>query len=136
MDFEWKLEVVVVPVSDIDRAKHFYAEQVGFAVDVDTRIGEHGRVVQLTPPGSACSISFVHGLGDQQMAPGSLKGLQLVVDNIERARAHLVERGVEASPIRHVENGVWADGPGGAWNTFLFFSDPDGNAWSVQERPG
>ena len=132
---DWKLEVVVVPVSDVDRAKQFYAEQVGFAVDVDTRIGEHGRVVQLTPPGSACSISFVTGLGDQGMASGSIKGLQLVVDNIEAARAHLIERGVEASPIRHVDDGKWVDGPGGPWNTFLFFSDPDGNAWTVQERP-
>jgi catechol 2,3-dioxygenase-like lactoylglutathione lyase family enzyme len=132
---DWKLEVVVVPVSDVDRAKHFYAEQIGFNVDVDQRFSEHVRVVQLTPPGSACSISFVTGLGDQSMAPGSIKGLQLVVADIQAARTQLVERGIEASPIRHVDNGVWVDGPGGPWNSFVFFSDPDGNAWTVQEKP-
>jgi catechol 2,3-dioxygenase-like lactoylglutathione lyase family enzyme len=132
---DWKLEVVVLPVSDVDRAKQFYAEQVGFNVDVDNRFGEHARVVQLTPPGSACSISFVTGLGDDGMQPGSIKGLQLVVADIEAARAELVERGLQVSPVRHVEDGGWIDGPGGPWNSFIFFSDPDGNSWTVQEKP-
>jgi catechol 2,3-dioxygenase-like lactoylglutathione lyase family enzyme len=130
---DWKLEVVVVPVSDVDRAKRFYDEQLGFAVDVDTRVGEL-RVVQLTPPGSACSITI--GVGLAAMEPGSLKGLQLVVDDLVAARAQLVERGVEVSPIRHVgDGGVWVDGPGGEWNSFVFFDDPDGNGWTVQEAP-
>jgi catechol 2,3-dioxygenase-like lactoylglutathione lyase family enzyme len=131
---DWKLEVVVVPVSDVDRAKQFYSEQVGFVVDVDHRANERMRVVQLTPPGSACSISIGTGLVDS--APGSLKGMQLVVADIEAARAELLERGVDVSPIRHVDNdGVWVDGKGGDWNSFVFFSDPDGNGWIVQEVP-
>src|SRR5438128_7784189 len=131
---DWKLELVIVPVADVDRAKRFYSEQVGFAVDVDHRAGESFRVVQLTPPGSSCSIAVGTGLGD--MPPGSVKGLQLVVSDIEAARAELVEREVEVSEVRHVEDGVWADGPGGNYNSFVFFSDPDGNAWAVQERAG
>ena len=131
---DWKLELVIVPVADVDRAKRFYSEQVGFAVDVDHRAGEGFRVVQLTPPGSSCSIAVGTGLGD--MPPGSVKGLQLVVSDIEAARAELVEREVEVSEVRHVEDGVWADGPGGNYNSFVFFSDPDGNAWAVQERAG
>ena len=131
---DWKLELVIVPVADVDRAKRFYSEQVGFAVDVDHRAGESFRVVQLTPPGSSCSIAVGTGLSD--MPPGSVKGLQLVVSDIEAARAELVERGVEVSEVRHVEDGVWADGPGGNYNSFVFFSDPDGNAWAVQERAG
>jgi catechol 2,3-dioxygenase-like lactoylglutathione lyase family enzyme len=130
---DWKLEVVVVPVSDVDRAKRFYSEQVGFVVDVDHVAGDNFRVVQLTPPGSACSVSIGKGLVESE--PGSLKGLQLVVSDINAARAHLVERGVEVSPVRHVENGGWVDGPGGPWNSFIFFSDPDGNQWTVQEKP-
>ena len=128
---DWKLELVIVPVADVDRAKRFYSEQVGFAVDVDHRAGEGFRVVQLTPPGSSCSIAVGTGLGD--MPPGSVKGLQLVVSDIEAARAELVEREVEVSEVRHVEDGVWADGPGGNYNSFVFFSDPDGNRWAVQE---
>ncbi len=131
---DWKLELVIVPVADVDRAKRFYSEQVGFAVDVDHRAGESFRVVQLTPPGSSCSIAVGTGLSD--MPPGSVKGLQLVVSDIEAARAELVEREVEVSEVRHVEDGVWADGPGGNYNSFVFFSDPDGNAWAVQERAG
>src|SRR6516164_7900911 len=100
---EWKLEVVVVPVSDVDRAKRFYSEQVGFVVDVDTRISDTFRVVQLTPPGSACSITIGSGLAD--MPPGSLKGLQLVVSDIEAARAELVTRGVAVSEVQHFEEG-------------------------------
>jgi catechol 2,3-dioxygenase-like lactoylglutathione lyase family enzyme len=130
---EWKLEVVVLPVSDVDRAKHFYSEQVGFVVDVDHRASETTRVVQLTPPGSACSVTIGVGLTD--MPPGSVKGLQLVVSDIEAARAELVSRGVEVSSIQHFEDGVQKEGPGGDWNSFIFFSDPDGNSWAVQQRP-
>jgi catechol 2,3-dioxygenase-like lactoylglutathione lyase family enzyme len=130
---DWRLEVVVVPVSDVDRAKDFYADKVGFVVDVDRRFGEEFRVVQLTPPGSACSITI--GTGLVESAPGSLKGLQLVVADIQAARAELVDRGVDASAVRHMEDGVWTDGPGGPWNSFLFFDDPDGNSWTVQEKP-
>ena len=130
---DWKLEVVVVPVSDVDRAKHFYADQVGFHVDVDHQATETMRIVQMTPPGSACSVTIGTGLIDS--APGSLKGLQLVVADIAAAHAHLVERGVEVSPIVHYEDGVRVDGPGGDWNSFIYFSDPDGNGWAVQERP-
>ncbi len=130
---EWKLEVVVVPVADVERAKRFYGEQCGFVVDHDTRISDEMHVVQLTPPGSGCSI--VIGRGLPAMAPGSLKGLQLVVPDIEAARAQLVQRGVEVSPVQHYEGANLAEGRGGRWNSFIFFSDPDGNAWVVQERP-
>ena len=130
---DWKLEIVVVPVSDVDQAKRFYSEQVGFNVDTDMRLGDTFRVVQLTPPGSGCSITIGTGLGD--MVPGSLKGLQLVVFDIEAARAELVERGVQVSPVQHFDDGVRADGPGGDWNSFIFFEDPDGNAWAVQQKP-
>ena len=131
---EWKLEVVVVPVADIDRAKQFYHEQMGFSVDHDTRAGETIRIVQLTPPGSGCSI--VIGAGIAAMTPGSLEGLQLVVSDLDAARAQLVERGVAVSPIRRFKDGEWRDGRGGPWNAFIFFKDPDGNSWAVQERPG
>ena len=130
---DWKLEVVVVPVSDVDRAKRFYSEQCGFVVDLDTRITDTFRVVQLTPPGSACSITIGTGLVDS--APGSLKGLQLVVPDIEAARAELVGRGVEVGEVFHFEDGVRHEGRGGDWNSFLSFSDPDGNGWVLQERP-
>lgn len=130
---DWKLEVVVVPVSDVDRAKAFYSEQLGFNVDVDHRPNEHFRVVQLTPPGSGCSVTI--GTGLAPMEPGSLKGLQLVVSDVEAARAQLVERGVDVSPIRHFDGTDWADGHGGPWNSFIFFDDPDGNSWAVQEKP-
>ncbi len=130
---DWKLEVIVIPVSDVDRAKRFYAEQVGFTVDVDQRASDAFRVVQVTPPGSACSISFGVGLGDS--TPGSMQGLQLVVSDVVAAQAELADRGVEVSPVRHMDDGVWADGPGGDWNSFIFFSDPDGNSWTVQQKP-
>jgi catechol 2,3-dioxygenase-like lactoylglutathione lyase family enzyme len=129
---DWKLEVVVVPVSDVDRAKRFYSEQVGFVVDVDHRPNEKFRVVQMTPPGSACSVTV--GTGLTQMTPGSLQGLQLVVSDVEAARAELVERGVEVSVVQHFEDGVQMEGHGGDWNSFIFFSDPDGNGWTVQEH--
>ncbi|GAC1510442.1 MAG: glyoxalase [Chloroflexota bacterium] len=130
---DWKLETVVVPVSDVDRAKRFYSEQAGFIVDVDHRPSEAFRVVQLTPPGSACSITIGTGLGD--MPPGSLRGLQLVVTDIQAARAELVEKGVEVGEVQHFEDGVMHEGPGGDWNSFIFFSDPDGNGWAVQQKP-
>jgi catechol 2,3-dioxygenase-like lactoylglutathione lyase family enzyme len=130
----WTLEVVVVPVSDVDRAKAFYAEKLGFDVDHDTKISEEYHVVQLTPPGSACSI--VVGKGVVDMAPGSLKGPQLVVNDILAARARLVERGVEvgevqvvgASGSRPARDGEDLDNVG-----FVFFDDPDGNGWAVQQ---
>jgi predicted enzyme related to lactoylglutathione lyase len=128
---DWKLEVVVIPVSDVDRAKAFYSEQVGFNVDVDTKVSDDMRVVQLTPPGSACSIT----IGPALAPPGSFKGLQLCVTDIEAARAQLVERGVKVSKVQHMDNGVWVDGPGEDWNSFIFFSDPDGNGWTVQQVP-
>jgi catechol 2,3-dioxygenase-like lactoylglutathione lyase family enzyme len=131
---DWKLEVVVIPVTDVDRAKRFYSEQVGFVVDHDTRISDDMRIVQLTPAGSACSIAI--GTGLPSSTPGSVQGIQLVVPDIDAARAQLLQGGVEVSPVQHFEEGVPADGPGEAWNSFLFFSDPDGNGWVVQERPG
>lgn len=131
---EWKIEVVVMPVSDLDRAKAFYADQVGFNVDHDTQVNDQMRIIQLTPSGSGCSI--VIGTGLTETAPGAIQGIQLVVSDIDAAQAQLVERGVEATPVRHVdENGAWVDGKGGPWNSFVFFSDPDGNGWSIQERP-
>ena len=130
---DWKLEVVVLPVSDVDRSKAFYAEQCGFVVDVDNTISDAFRVVQLTPPGSACSVTFGKGLTAGE--PGSIKGLQLVVSDVEAARAQLAERGVEVSPITHFEDGVPKEGPGGDWNSFIFFEDPDGNSWAVQQKP-
>jgi catechol 2,3-dioxygenase-like lactoylglutathione lyase family enzyme len=130
---DWKLEVVPVPVTDVDRAKRFYGEQVGFVVDLDTRLGDEMRLVQLTPPGSGCSIHLSTGILD--VPPGVLEGLQIVVPDIEAARAELVERGVDASPVQHMAEGVWVEGRGGVWNSFVFFSDPDGNGWVLQERP-
>jgi catechol 2,3-dioxygenase-like lactoylglutathione lyase family enzyme len=129
---DWKLEVVIVPVADINRAKQFYGEQVGFVVDHDTQISAEYRVVQLTPPGSGCSIVISDG---DQMLPGSVKGLQLVVSDIKAARAELLARGVEVSTIKHYEGATLVEGPGGRWNSFIFFSDPDGNTWVIQERP-
>jgi catechol 2,3-dioxygenase-like lactoylglutathione lyase family enzyme len=130
---DYKLEVVVVPVSDVDRAKAFYGEQCRFAVDLDSSVNDDLRIVQLTPSGSQCSISIGKGIVDS--VPGSLQGLQLVVDDIDAARAELSGRGVEVSPVRHFENGVWLEGHGGRWNSFADFKDPDGNGWMLQERP-
>jgi catechol 2,3-dioxygenase-like lactoylglutathione lyase family enzyme len=130
---DWKLEVVPIPVSDVDRAKRFYGEQVGFVVDLDTQLGDGMRLVQLTPLGSGCSIHLSTGI--LNMPPGVLEGLQLIVSDIETARAELVEREVEASPVQHMEDGDWVEGRGGDWNSFVFFSDPDGNGWVLQERP-
>jgi catechol 2,3-dioxygenase-like lactoylglutathione lyase family enzyme len=133
MSMDFRLEVVPMPVSDVDRAKRFYSEQAGFVVDLDTWIGEGVRLVQLTPPGSACSIHLNTGIAGP--APGSLQGLMLMVSDIDAARAELVERGVEVSPVQHINEGVWVEGRGGDWNSFVFFSDPDGNGWVLQESP-
>ena len=119
---DWKLELVFVPVSDVDRAKAFYTEKAGFNADHDHRVSDEIRFVQLTPPGSACSIAIGTGLSD--MPPGSVKGLQLVVSDISAARAELVERGVDVSDVQVFD-----------WGSFVFFSDPDGNGWAVQQVP-
>jgi catechol 2,3-dioxygenase-like lactoylglutathione lyase family enzyme len=128
----WTLEVVVVPVSDVDRAKDFYADKLGFNVDHDTRVADGVRFVQLTPPGSGCSIVIGEG-AVPDMAPGSLKGLQLVVPDIHKAHAFLSERGVAVSDVTKIaENPVPGeqelDNVG-----FVYFTDPDGNAWAVQQ---
>lgn len=130
---DYLLEVVVVPVTDVDRAKAFYADRVGFVIDVDHRASEAFRVVQLTPPGSGCSITIGTGLGDA--VPGSVQGLQLSVADIEAAHADLGGRGVPVSRVRHRDGAGFVDGPGGDWNSFFFFSDPDGNGWAVQQSP-
>ena len=119
MDF--KLELVAIPVTDVDRAKAFY-ERAGFHADHDQRVSDDLRFVQLTPPGSACSICLGEGITPAE--PGSVRGMQLVVSDIEAARAALVEGGVEVSEVQHLD-----------WGDFVFFSDPDGNAWSVQALP-
>ena len=123
---EWKLEVVTLATADIDRSKRFYAEQLGFKVDVDNVMGGDFRIVQLTPEGSACSVTIGTGLK---------AGLQLVVADIDAAHAELAGRGVEVSSVRHMDDGAWAEGKGGPWNSFFFFTDPDGNDWAVQEKP-
>lgn len=131
---DWKLELVVVPVADVDRAKAFYTEQFGFNLDVDHSAGDDFRVVQLTPPGSACSISI--GKGITKAAPGSAQGLHLIVRDIEAARAELMGRGVDTGDVQHFEAGGMVSGPHperSDYNSFLFFSDPDGNGWAVQE---
>lgn len=128
---DWKLEVIPVPVADIDRGKAFYADKLGFVVDLDTSIGDGMRLVQLTPPGSGCSIHLGTGNADASTAP--VRGLQLVVDDIEAARAHLVGAGVDCTPVRKFEDGGSRDGHGGNFNAFVLFDDPDGNGWVVQE---
>jgi len=130
-----KLELVLIPVSDVDRAKTFYVEKVGFNLDVDHRAGDQFRVVQMTPPGSACSITIGTGITDG--APGSVRGTHLVVSDIEAARAELIERGVGVSEIRHLESSGWVPGPDPErrdYGSFADFSDPDGNSWVLQER--
>lgn len=120
MQMEWKLELVPIPVSDVDAAKRFYTEKMGFTVDHDVSPNPQFRVVQLTPPGSACSICF--GRGIVKTAPGSVKGLHLVVSDIHAARAQLVERGVAVSEVQELGKGIF----------FVFLEDPDGNSWAVQ----
>jgi catechol 2,3-dioxygenase-like lactoylglutathione lyase family enzyme len=133
MDF--KLELVLIPVSDVDRAKAFYTDKAGFSLDVDHHPSDSFRVVQLTPPGSSCSITF--GIGITDAAPGSVRGTHLVVSDIEAARAELVGRGMEVTEIRHFDSDAWAAGPHPGrldYNSFADFSDPDGNTWVLQER--
>lgn len=125
---QWSLEVVPVSVADVDRAKDYYAQRVGFHLDLDVRISDELRVVQLTPPGSSSSIQLKTG-------ETRLEGLQLVVDDIDKARAELADRGVDVSSVTHFEDGVRLEGRGGDWNSFVFFADPDGNTWVIQERP-
>ena len=119
---DWRLELVQVPVSDVDRAKAFYTEKAGFNADHDHTVSDEIRFVQLTPPGSDCSIAL--GTGLSGMEPGSVQGLQMVVSDIEAARAELVERGVDVSEVQVFD-----------WGSFVFFSDPDGNGWAVQQIP-
>ena len=119
---DWKLELVAIPVSDVDRAKRFYTEKAGFNADHDQRVREGLRFVQLTPPGSACSIAVGEGIVDT--APGSAQGLQLVVSDVKAAHAELAGRGVNVSEVQ--------DFP---WGSFVYFSDPDGNRWAVQQLP-
>jgi len=117
---DWKLELVAVPVSDVDRAISFYTDQVGFHLDYDHHVSDQLRFVQITPPGSACSIAFGTGISTKE--PGSVDGLQIVVSDVTAARAELIGRGVEASEVQ--------DFP---WGRFVFFKDPDGNGWALQQ---
>jgi predicted enzyme related to lactoylglutathione lyase len=117
---DWKLELVQVPVADVDRAKAFYVEQIGFNLDHDHQVNDELRFVQLTPPGSACSIAI--GTGLSQMAPGSVEGLQIVIEDADAAYAELKDRGVEVSEVQDMP-----------WGRFVFFSDPDGNSWALQQ---
>ena len=119
---DWKLELIAVPVSDVDRAKAFYTEQAGFTADHDHTISDELRFVQLTPPGSACSIALGTGIVDTP--PGSVQGLQMVVADIEAARAELLGRGMDVGEVQVFP-----------WGSFVFFSDPDGNGWAVQQLP-
>jgi predicted enzyme related to lactoylglutathione lyase len=119
---DWKLELVAIPVSDVDRAKAFYAEQAGFVADHDHRVSDDVRFIQLTPPGSACSIAIGSGVTEAQ--PGSVQGMQMVVSDVHAAHAELAERGVEISDVQELP-----------WGSFVFFSDPDGNRWAVQQLP-
>jgi catechol 2,3-dioxygenase-like lactoylglutathione lyase family enzyme len=117
---DWKLELVIIPVSDVDRAKEFYTDKAGFVLDHDHRVSDELRFVQLTPPGSACSIAL--GLGLTDMPPGSVRGVQIVVPDVEAAHAELSGRGVDVGEIQPLP-----------WGRFVFFDDPDGNRWSLQE---
>ncbi|MET3806483.1 catechol 2,3-dioxygenase-like lactoylglutathione lyase family enzyme [Nakamurella sp. UYEF19] len=119
---DYKIELLILPVSDVDASKAFYADRVGFQVDHDQRVGDEIRFVQLTPPGSACSISFGNGLTDAE--PGSVKGIQVVVASADQAFDELSARGVQVSPVQDL-----------AWGRFVYFADPDGNAWALQELP-
>lgn len=119
---DWKLELVIIPVSDVDRAKAFYTDNVGFHADFDQRVSDTLRFVQLTPPGSACSIAFGEGITDA--VPGSVKGLQVVVSDIQVAHADLTARGAPVSEVQKLD-----------WGSFVYFNDPDGNGWAVQQIP-
>lgn len=143
---EWRLEVVFVPVSDVDRAKAFYRDQVGFNEDFDSQFGDDVRMVQLTPAGSGCSIALLTGMapgpGLETMEPGSLHGLQIVVADINAARAKLIENGVEVSEVLEVvqekRKSVYraVTGEPSGWNSYAFFNDPDGSGWILQQSPG
>ena len=117
---DWKLELVALPVTDVDRAKQFYVEKLGFSADMDATVSEEMRFVQLTPPGSACSIAI--GLGITDAAPGSVRGMQVVVDDVAKAREELLERAVDVSDVQEFP-----------WGKFVYLADPDGNAWALQE---
>jgi predicted enzyme related to lactoylglutathione lyase len=130
---DWKIELIPVPITDIERAKAFYHDQCGWNVDLDHQMNEATRLVQLTPPGSGCSIMLGNGITPSE--PGSLQGIQIVVADIQAARAEIVARCVDCTPVRHYEVGGWVDGKGGEWNSFVSFSDPDGNGWVLQEAP-
>jgi catechol 2,3-dioxygenase-like lactoylglutathione lyase family enzyme len=119
---DWRIELVAIPVSDVDRAKSFYTEGVGFNADHDHKISDELRFVQLTPPGSACSIAL--GTGIVETEPGSVQGMQMVVSDINAARAELIERGVDVSDVQVFP-----------WGSFVFFNDPDGNGWALQQLP-
>jgi catechol 2,3-dioxygenase-like lactoylglutathione lyase family enzyme len=132
---ELKLELIILPVTDVDRAKEFYAERLGFVVDVDHQSGESFRVVQLTPPGSACSIAV--GIGLTEAEPGTVRGLHLVVTDIVATRDELVARGADVAGIRHMGPEGWQEGPHPEredYNSFAEIVDPDGNVWTLQER--
>jgi len=131
---EYKLELVLVPVTDVDRAKSFYLEQAGFALLIDTPVGEEMRIVQVTPPGSACSVGF--GTGITTAPPGSARGLHLVVPDIVAARDLMLRRGVKVSKVRHLRSGTWVTGPDPQRQDYMSFADsadPDGNVWVLQE---
>ncbi len=119
---DWKIELIGIPVSDVERAKTFYTEQLGFVLDHDHKVSDELRFIQLTPPGSACSITI--GVGVIDTPPGSVQGMQMVVSDIEAAHAELSGRGVEVSDVQHYD-----------WGDFIFFKDPDGNGWAVQQIP-
>jgi predicted enzyme related to lactoylglutathione lyase len=119
---DWKIELIILPVTDVDRARDFYANQIGFNIDHDHVVSDEVRFVQLTPPGSGCSIAVGNGLTDAE--PGSVQGLQIVVDDIEAARTQLVDNGVDVGPV-DVQ----------PWGHFLYFADPDGNRWNIQYMP-
>ncbi|MGO4300543.1 glyoxalase superfamily protein [Leifsonia sp. RAF41] len=119
---DWRVELIILPVTDVDRAKAFYVDSLGWNADMDQRVSPTLRFVQVTPPGSACSIAFGESLTD--MTPGTMKGLQIVVPNADEALAHLAEQGIEATGVNDL-----------AWGRFVDFTDPDGNAWTLQELP-
>ncbi|MEV8212192.1 glyoxalase superfamily protein [Leifsonia sp. NPDC077715] len=119
---DWRIELIILPVTDVDRAKAFYVDTIGWHADHDQRVSDDLRFVQITPPGSACSIAFGQGLTD--MAPGTMKGLQIVIPDADEALRHLTENGVEARGVQDL-----------AWGRFVDFTDPDGNAWTLQQLP-
>ncbi|MET8681575.1 VOC family protein [Streptomyces sp. NPDC004647] len=136
---DYTIEILSVPVTDIDRAKEFYADKCGFHVDLDTEVAPGIRIVQITPPGSRCSIALSQGMpaspSQSDMKPGTLRGVQICVTDIAAAHSELSGRGVDISPVQHVGPSGWEEGKGETWNAFAFFADPDGNGWVLQEAP-